>query len=72
MKAIEGDLLLTFCFGRVKIEAMNPRMNQLVVNILLLIVIAGIVAYLFVNLAELVNNFSNVVESSIMNFNFGL
>lgn len=51
---------------------MNPRMNQLVVNILLLIVIAGIVAYIFVNLAELVNNISNVVENSIMNFKFGL
>lgn len=51
---------------------MNPRMNQLVVNILLLIVIAGIVAYIFVNLAELVSNFSNVLENSVMNFKFGL
>lgn len=51
---------------------MNPRMNQLVVNILLLIVIAGIVAYICVNLAELVNNISNVVETSILNFKFGL
>lgn len=51
---------------------MNPRMNQLVVDILLLIVIAGIVAYICVNLAELVNNISNVVETSILNFKFGL
>lgn len=51
---------------------MNPRMNQLVVNILLLIVIAGIVAYICINLAEVVNNISNVVENSIMNFNIGL
>ncbi len=51
---------------------MNPRMNQLVVNILLLIVIAGIVAYICINLAEVVNNISNVVESSIMNLNIGL
>ncbi len=51
---------------------MNPRMNQLVVNILLLIVIAGIVAYICVNLAELVSNISNVVENSIMNLKVGL
>lgn len=51
---------------------MNPRMNQLVVNILLLIVIAGIIAYICINLAEVVNNISNVVENSIMNFNIGL
>ncbi len=51
---------------------MNPRMNQLVVNILLLIVIAGIVAYICINLAEVVNNISNVVENSIMNLNIGL
>lgn len=51
---------------------MNPRMNQLVVNILLLIVIAGIVAYICINLAEMVNNISNVVENSIMNLNIGL
>lgn len=51
---------------------MNPRMNQLVVNILLLIVIAGIIAYICINLVEVVNNISNVVENSIMNFNIGL
>lgn len=51
---------------------MRPRMNQLAVNILLLIVITGIVVYACVNLAEMISMVSDAVGSAITKFNLGM
>lgn len=44
---------------------MKTRMNQLVIQILLMVIITVIVAYTCVNLAELVDNFSDAVFNSL-------
>lgn len=51
---------------------MRPRENQLIVEILLLIVITGIVIFTCLNLAQLVNVFSDAVGKAISGFNIGL
>lgn len=51
---------------------MRPRENQLIVEILLLIVITGIVIFTCVNLAQLVNVFSDAMGKMITGFNIGL
>lgn len=50
---------------------MKTRGNQLVIQILLIIVITAIVAYTCMNLAELVDRFSDAAGEILSRFNLG-
>lgn len=50
---------------------MRTRSNQLLIQILLMIIITAIVAFTCMNLAELVDMFSNAAGEVLTRFNFG-
>ena len=50
---------------------MRTRGNQLLIQILLMIIITVIVAFTCMNLAELVNMFSDAAGSVLTSFNLG-
>lgn len=50
---------------------MRTRGNQLLIEILLMIVITAIVAFTCMNLAELVDKYTDAVNDAITGFNFG-
>ncbi len=53
------------------IKVMRTRGNQLLIQILLMIIITVIVAYTCMNLAELVNMYSEAIGKAITQINAG-
>lgn len=50
---------------------MRTRVNQLLIQILLMVIITAIVAFTCMNLAELVDMYSDAAGEILTNFNFG-
>lgn len=50
---------------------MRTRVNQLLIQILLMVIITAIVAFTCMNLAELVDMYSDAAGAILTNFNFG-
>lgn len=50
---------------------MRTRDNQILIQILLMVIITAIVAFTFMNLAELVDMFSDAAGSVLTRFNLG-
>jgi len=50
---------------------MRTRGNQLLIQVLLLVIITAIVAFTCVNLAELVDMFSDAAGAALTRFNMG-
>lgn len=57
--------------SRIIREAMRTRANQLLIQILLMIIITAIVALTCMNLAELVDMFSDAAGEVLTRFNVG-
>lgn len=57
--------------SRIIREAMRTRANQLLIQILLMIIITAIVALTCMNLAELVDRFSDAAGEVLTRFNVG-
>lgn len=50
---------------------MKTRMNQLLIQILLMMITTAIVAFTCMNLVELVDMFSDAAGNAMTHFNFG-
>lgn len=50
---------------------MRTRDNQLLIQILLMVIITAIVVFTYVNLAELVDMFSDAAGNAMTRFNIG-
>lgn len=55
--------------SRINIKVMKSRMNQLVIQVLLMVIITVIVAYTCVSLAELVGEFSEAAFNVLSRMN---